>query len=99
MKDRLTAGEQKIFNERQKLYLDATWGNEQTGLMWTGLLQNHFQVQFPTPIPADVVLTMLAAHKLCRSVLPTEMNNDSFDDAKIYTELAREARKHREGIK
>lgn len=93
---RLSEKEQKIFEERSKQFLDATFGNEQTGLAWTGIIQNYFRLSLPEPIPSHVVLLMLAAHKICRAALPTPIHHDSYDDAKVYVELAREAHPKKE---
>lgn len=82
--------EAKIREERGATYGDATLGHHNLGLCWTGILQNHFKTELPWPIPADVVLLMMAALKLNRAAIDRG-GEDHYADGRIYIELAAEA--------
>ena len=77
---------------RTAQYGDATVGHRNLGLLWTGLLQNHFQIRLPHAIPPDVVLPMMAASKANRAATPTPGQPDDYEDGAIYFELAGEAK-------
>ena len=84
--------EAKIREEKAKQYGPATFGHANLGLLWTALLQNHYQIKLDHPIPADLAMLMLAANKLNRGATPTPGHQDDYDDARVYVQLAREAR-------
>lgn len=69
----------------------ATEAHARLGRLWTALLENHFQIELPEPIPAHVVLLMFAAHKIHRACLPWRREPDDYMDAVNYLRLADEA--------
>jgi len=89
----LSEAHAQIHAERGARYGEGTQAHTNLGLIWTGILQNHFLMTLPAPIPADVVLLMMAANKLNRAACPTPLHGDNYDDGVIYVEMAREAKK------
>lgn len=89
----LSEEDRRTFKTRQERYGTFIQAHKNLGLLWTGLLQNHFRIKLPGPIPSHVVLLMMTASKLNRAVaeelLPDE---DNYVDAKIYTAMAQKAR-------
>lgn len=82
-----------IFNNRNKKYGPFTPMHRNLGLIWTGIIQNHFNIELPTPLPAYLVLLMLAASKINRAALKKIVDeDDSFVDGRIYMELAKAAK-------
>ena len=81
--------------KKEAEYGDSYEGHRNLGIVWTGLLQNCFQgLRFPKPIPADVVMLMMAAAKINRAVTSNKpVNQDNFVDGRNYLTLAEEARK------
>ena len=69
----------------------ATEAHARLGRLWTALLENHYQIALPEPIPAHVVLLMFAAHKIHRACLPWRREPDDYMDAVNYLRLADEA--------
>ena len=82
----------EILEERGKHFLDATFGHTNLGMEWTGILQTHYQMVLPHPIPSDVTLLMMVALKVNRAAHPTPMREDNYLDGKGYMELARKAK-------
>jgi len=84
---------QKIFDARQARYGTFIKAHENLGLEWTGIIQNHFRIKLPRPIPSHVVLLMMVASKLNRAVAEELLpDQDNYIDAKIYTAMAQKAR-------
>lgn len=90
----LNKKEQQIFDERQKRYGHFIEAHNNLGLIWTGLIQNYFRIKLSEPIPAHLVLLLMAASKLNRAVAEEDhlLDFDNYDDNKIYIEMARKAR-------
>lgn len=84
--------DEQVLAERAKQYGDATLSHKNLGLEWTGILQNHFRIELPHPIPAHVVLLMMAASKMNRAATPTPGQPDDYADGRIYFSLAEQAR-------
>jgi len=94
---KLNEEERKIFEQRQKRYGNFVDAHENLGLIWTGLIQNYFQIKLPEPIPSHLVLLMMAASKLNRAVAEKDLiDSDNYDDAKIYAEMAKKAKETHE---
>jgi len=85
--------EAEILKDRAAAYGDASITHANLGLYWTGILQQHFGIELDHPVPADVVLLMLAANKINRAVLPTSGKLDDYVDLRNYAHLGWEARK------
>ena len=92
MVENLSEADAKVQAERAKQYGDATFGHGNLGLIWTGLIQNHYGVKFDHPIPASLVLVLMAAAKANRAALPAPVQPDDYADGRIYFSLAEEAR-------
>jgi len=56
--------------------------------MFTGLLENHYQIKLPHAVPARMVALMMAAVKLNRDAF--RFKQDNHDDAKNYLDIAKE---------
>ena len=91
----LNANEKAIHDERNRVYGDAKPGHDNIGLLWTGLLQRHYNIELDHPIPADMVLLMLAATKLARAAGANVFHDDNYIDGKVYFELARDSAKRK----
>gem|GEM_PF-6206835 len=89
----LSKKEKEVFDQRQKRYGDFVNAHENLGLIWTALIQNHFRIILPGPIPSYLVLLMMASSKLNRAVAEKNLpDSDNYDDNKIYIEMAKKAR-------
>ena len=71
----------------QSGYGDPILGHTQIGLLWTALLQEHYELELDHPIPADVTCLMMAGMKLLRACWP-RFNFDNYLDAVVYTQFA-----------
>ena len=81
-----------IREERAKKYGDATFGHANLGLMWTGLLQNHYGITLKHPLPSEMVLVMMAMGKANRVAVEKKYDVDHFEDGMNYFQLAGEAK-------
>lgn len=52
--------------QRQPIHGDPEGAFRSIGLVWTGLLERHFQIQLDHPIPAELALAMMVGFKLSR---------------------------------
>lgn len=91
------ATEKQIRRNRSRQYGDSTAGHRNLGLAWTGLLQNYYGIELPRPIPARIVLLMMAASKANRAAVPRAGQEDDYQDGRIYLELAEEAQRKEGG--
>ena len=60
---------------------------QNTGLIWTGILQCYFNVELPKPIPSHIVSIMLAGNKLSR-IAQGIYKKDNYMDAITYLHIA-----------
>ena len=81
-----------IREERALKYGDATFGHGNLGLMWTGLLQNHYGIKLDHPLPPEMVLVMMAVGKANRVAVEKVYDPDHFEDGMNYFQLAGEAK-------
>lgn len=77
----------QLQQSRGKSYGPYTPGSRALGMVWAGLLSNHYKKELP-PIPPHLVELMMAALKLCRAARPTKHCQDNYDDAFVYTCMA-----------
>lgn len=77
---------EQIMLERGLKYGDKRLNHESIGLMYTGLLESHYQMKLPHPIPGRVVALMTALIKLNREAY--RPNQDNVDDAKNYLTIS-----------
>ena len=89
----LNEKDQAIFDNRDEKYGPFIPMHRNLGLIWAGIIQNHFNIELPGSLPAHLVLLMLAASKINRASLEKITDDDdSFADARIYMQLAKEAK-------
>ena len=89
--ERLSAAESndivaRTIAERGKVYGDPHQSHTNLGLAWTGLLQAHFEIELPHPIPASVVELMMVDLKIIRSA--RFRKEDTYIDARAYLGFA-----------
>lgn len=72
--------------ERGKVYGEPHLSHENIGLAWTGLIQQHFGLRLPGPIPAFLVELMMAQFKIQRSA--RVFHKDNYVDVRAYLNFA-----------
>lgn len=80
----------RIRKQRAKVHGPIKGNLENLGLSLTALLQDHYNIQLPYPIPAHVAGLMLAQGKLLRCVKPYKYSKDDYDDLRNYTDFGQE---------
>lgn len=75
-----------IVEERGKVYGDPYPSLRNIGLAWTAVIQQHYQIDLPHPIPASRVAMMMAVFKVQRSAL--HYKDDNYIDLKAYAGFA-----------
>lgn len=80
-----------VLVERGKKYGDMTVGHRTLGLIWTGMIENHFQIQLPHPISGELVALMNVAMKLNRESFAYQ--EDNYLDARGYLAIAEACQK------
>lgn len=71
-----------VIAERGKVYGDPELSHENIGLNWTGMIQQHYQVRLPYPLPAWLVELMMAGFKIHRSA--RVFHEDNYVDLEAY---------------
>ena len=96
----LNKKEQHVFETRQARYGTFIQAHANLGLLWTGLIQNHFRIKLPASLPSHLVLLMMVASKLNRAVAEKGLlvDEENYDDGKIYLEMAKNAKKEFEAL-
>lgn len=86
-----------IREERQSLYGDPEPNHENIGLVITALIQSHYDIRLPYPVPSFLA-ELIFAHALkgVRQARPTFVQ-DSYDDGGNYQNFAEES--HRKWVK
>lgn len=92
--ERLSAAESndivaKTIAERGKVYGDPHLSHLNIGLAWTGIIQQHYGIELPHPLPASVVELMMVAFKVHRS--SRVYHADNYVDLKAYAKFAEES--------
>ena len=80
---------QALRNERGKVYGDPLLSHINIGLSWTALIQQHYGIELPHPIPSSLAALMMVAFKGQRSA--RVYHKDNFDDLHVYADFAEEA--------
>jgi len=75
-----------IIEERSSYYGDPTFAHANLGLLWTGIIQNHYGIELPRPVSAELVHLLMVASKLNR--IAVAHREDDYDDARCYLRLA-----------
>lgn len=78
-----------VMRERGSVYGEPHHSHKNIGLAWTGILQQHYGIELPHPIPHSIVELMMVSFKLQRS--SRVYHKDNFVDAKAYLEFAEHA--------
>lgn len=63
--------------------------HQNLGMMWSALIQQHYQIDLDHPLPGHLVARMMVALKLCRLAF-TPGHEDSIRDARVYAVIAEE---------
>lgn len=79
---------QAIIDDRSKVYGSPAESMKNIGLIWTGLIQQHYGIELAHPIPAEIVPMMLACFKMSRAT--RVFKQDNFDDGHAYMRFAEE---------
>ena len=82
--------DKKIRASRASRYGDHVAGHRNLGLLWTGILQNHYGIRLAHPLPAHLVETLMACNKLNRIAVDPK-GRDHYADGRIYITMAEEA--------
>lgn len=83
-----------LVKEREKFHGPVVEGHRNLGLIFAGILSDHYQVPLE-PLPADIVALLYASAKLSRAARPFEYRGDNYVDARVYTDLAQKMRLER----
>lgn len=82
---------ESVFAQRSATYGDARQNHTQLGLAWTALLQSHYRIELPHPIPPHVVALMMCNLKILRASLPEGGGGlDDFVDLHVYAKIGEE---------
>lgn len=80
-----------IIEERGKIYGDPQQSHANIGLSWTGLIQQHYGITLPHPIPASLVAQMMVSFKMQRAC--RVFHEDNYIDASAYASFAHDFQK------
>jgi hypothetical protein len=83
---------QNIIAERSKVYGDSRLSHENIGLSWTALIQQHYGMTLPHPLPDWLVELMMVGFKLNRSA--RVYHADNYLDANAYLQFAERDQKN-----
>jgi len=72
--------------ERGKIYGPPKHSHDNIGLGWTGLIQQHYGISLPYPLPAFLVELMMAQFKIQRSA--RVYHADNYVDVAAYLKFA-----------
>lgn len=75
--------------ERGQVYGEPHLSHKNIGLAWTGLIQQHFGIELPGPIPAHVVELMMVQFKVQRAA--RVYHGDNYVDLAAYAKFAEHA--------
>lgn len=79
----------EIRNEREGRYGSPHVNQITVGMVWHGILSNHYQTTDLPPIPGHIVALMMAGLKLNRAAFPSAFaTQDSYDDGIGYLQIA-----------
>lgn len=76
----------RTIEERGKVYGEPRLAHVNIGLAWTGLLQQHYGIELPHPVPAHLVAQMMLALKNQRSA--RVFKADNYVDAGAFLKFA-----------
>ena len=76
----------KVEDERGKVYGAPRHSHTNIGLSWTGLIQQHYGITLPHPLPDHLVALMMTTFKCQRSA--RVHHPDNFVDGHVYLDFA-----------
>src|SRR5205085_1825469 len=77
--DELVQHTAKVLSQRRQIYGSPNFGHSNVGLIWTALLQNHYNFMLPHPVSGQLVCTMMAGTKINRLAIPGLCVDDATD--------------------
>lgn len=84
----MTPQQKKIRKQRGKLYGEPKFNHTNLGLAFTAILQTHYEITLPHPIPPHIVALMMVAFKATRA--SRNYQPDSHLDLANYNDFSRE---------
>ena len=82
----------ETIQQRGTVYGEPHHSHRNIGLAWTGLIQQHFGITLPAPLPPHLVELMMASFKLQRSA--RVFHADNYIDLRAYAKFAEHAQSH-----
>lgn len=79
---------EEIMKERGKKYGDYQVSMHAAGLMAQALLEMHYQIALPGPVPPHVIGHLNVCVKSSRACAPFDFEPDNYKDAHNYLEIA-----------
>lgn len=79
---------EEIKAERASTYGPYKRNMATAGKQVTALLEQHYQMELPHPIPGYVMAHIMVAIKINRAVVPLKESKDNYDDAHNYLDIA-----------
>lgn len=76
----------ELIAERGKVYGDPRLSHINIGLSWTGLIQQHYGIELPHPLPPELVAQMMVTFKMQRAA--RVFHADNYADAEVYMGFA-----------
>lgn len=89
-KIKLVGKQAAIFKDRGSRYGDHFKGHTNLGLLWTGVLQSHYQIKLDHPVPAYIVELLVALMKVHRIVM-NPIGKDHYEDLHVYMAMVEDA--------
>lgn len=77
---------EELLKERQAIYGPPEENHENVGLMWAGLIQQHYGITLPHPLPCWLVELMLVQLKASRAA--RVYHSDNYIDMIAYARFA-----------
>lgn len=81
--------DKQIRQDREAVYGSHHINMDAAGLILTGLLEHHYQIKLPHPVPGHVVSLYMACAKAARATGPG-YTEDNYNDMRIYAQMAQE---------
>jgi hypothetical protein len=78
----------EIKKERGRIYGEPQLSHENIGLSFTGMIQQHYGLRLPHPLPGWLIEEMMVVLKMQRAA--RVYHEDNFDDARNYMDFAEE---------
>lgn len=79
---------EELREHREQYYGSAKENHDNIGIMLTGLIQQHYGIQLPHPIPGHLVALVQVCVKANRAATPRSFNPDNYADGMAYFQIA-----------